>query len=515
MLTIPDGPMRGTPYLLTNEMWRHFLWVYRLFPNAVPHPKYPRPRDGFVYHGTQLRRPQKWGKDPLLAARAAAHALGPVQFDGWDAHGEPVGRPVDTPWVQLAATSEEQTANTFRPLYRMLSEGPIADTPGLDVGETRIKLPEGDGWIEPVTSAARSRLGAPITFAGFTEPHLMRQSDGGLDMARAMKRNLTGMGGSWSEATNAWDPSEQSVAQQTAEAKNPRVFLDHIAPDLEPVDLDDEAAVRERIRIKYGDSARSAGGWVDEDGIYADTQAADTGEGEARRYFLDQVTVGEKDAVSAPVWATLAEPGGLRPGERIVLGFDGSRSRDGTALWACRISDGRLFEIGIWWPEQDQHGEWKVDRLAVDEAVRAAFEAYEVWYLFADPYKWQDYLDTWAGEWPDRVVEFPTTVERRMDTVIERFLTAYKERSLSHDGSEVLAQHATNAALAKGKRKPPREDGEREKTEFYLRVVKKKAGVFIDAFIAALLAYAARGQAIEDGALNEPESGEIEGALMA
>ncbi|SDN73601.1 hypothetical protein [Allokutzneria albata] len=506
-LIIPDGPQRGAPYLLTTEMWNHLLWAYRLKPHAAVHPKYPKPRDGFVYFGTQLRRPQKWGKDPFMATRCIAHALGPVQFDGWDADGEPVGRPVDTPWIQLAATSDDQTDNTYKPLYRMLSEGPLADTPGLDIGETRIKLPDGDGWIEPVTSAARSRLGAPITFGAFTEPHLMCKRDGGLDMARAMKRNLTGMGGSWMEATNAWDPSEQSVAQLTAEAHSPGVYLDHRFADLPRVDIADEDAVRERIVLKYGDSARSNGGWVDEDAIYADTQATDVGESEARRYFLDEVTVGEQDAVNALRWAAAAVLGEtLVPGETIALGFDGSRYRDATTLIACRIRDGRIFHIRTWEPPppspDGNSPKWMVPHAEVDAAVADAFAAYDVRYMFLDPHLWQDYMGLWAGRYPKRVVSFDTRSERLMDRAIERFRTALANGELTHDGHEVLDRHARNAALAKGKRKP-REDDEAVRTgaDHYLRVVKKRAGHLIDAFVAAILAYAARGQAVEDGAL--------------
>lgn len=184
-------------------------------------------------------------------------------------------------------------------------------------------------------------------------------------------------------------------------------------------------------------------------------------------------------------------------------------------LYACRLSDGRIFELGVWWPAYDElSGEWKIDRLEVDATVTAAFEAYEAWYLFGDPYKWQDYMDIWAGRWPNRVVEFPTNVDKRMDEALERFLTALRDRTLTHDGSATLTEHAKNSALAKGKRKPPREDGSRELTEFYMRVVRKKAGKFIDGFVGAVLAYAARGKAIEDGALSQ-ESHDIEGSLMA
>lgn len=503
-VVIPDGPQKGEPYLLTAEMWRHCIWRYRLKPDARPHPRRPRPIDGFVYSGTQLRRPQKWGKDPFMDANVLWHMLGFAQFDGWDADGHPVGRPVDTPRVQVAATSEDQVeATTWRPLLQMIRLGPLIDTPGLDVGDTRIVMPGGDGWAEPVTSSARSRLGNPITMAAVTEPHLMRRSDGGLEMWRNMRRGLTGMGGTWMQVTNNWDPTEKSVAQQTAEAKRAGVFLDFRGDGADQVDLADEQAVRERIRVVYGDSLRTErGGWVDEDSVLADVMATDTGEAEARRFFLDEQVVGSRPAVDLASWdagADTEDP--LRPGEQIVLGFDGSRARDATALVACRLRDGKLFHLRTWLPTQIGE-DWRVDRVDVDRVVTAAFTAYDVLALWADPFRWQDYLDVWAGRWPKRVIEVPTNQQARMDKIIERFLTALRGRVILHNGNATLTEHALNATLRRGKRKAAHEmEGEGRPDDHYLMVTKKKPGALIDAFIAALLAYAARGQAIEDGAL--------------
>lgn len=526
-LIIPDGLRRGDPYVPTPEMARFIVRLYRLRPDARPGPR------ARVYYGAQLRRPQKWGKDPLGAVLHCCEAFADVIFDGWDATGEPVGRPWPTPWQQCAATAEDQTQNTFGPIVTMLRDGPLASTPGLDVGETRIKLPRGEGWIEPVTASARARLGARLNFATFTESHLMAEPDGGVALAKNMKRNLAGMGGTWLEITNAYDPSEQSVAQRTAEAGAPGVLVDDRPPRV-AVDLDDDQALRAELAYVYGDSAADAGGWVDLDRIMEEARAADTGEAEARRYFLNEVRVGSRDVVDPLAWATLARADDpLRPGEAVTLGFDGSRARDATTLQACRIRDGRHFDLKTWEPPPNPEQAWQIPRAEVDAAVSAAFEAYQVWYLLGDPTRWGEYFSLWAGRWPtrwrhnahngrlelgregSRVVEFPVWAEPKFDEAVERWLTDLATEELTHDGSDVLTRHTLNAALAKGRRRPPLEDGSRAPRDHYLKVVKKRSGWLIDALVAAILARHARARAIEDGALNPTGLIELDGSLMA
>jgi hypothetical protein len=163
------------------------------------------------------------------------------------------------------------------------------------------------------------------------------------------------------------------------------------------------------------------------------------------------------------------------------------------------VRDGRLFYGRIWVPaDYDDH---KVPVAEVQAFMRACFTAYEVLYMFADPYMWQDTLAVAAGEWPGRVVEYPTNVEIRMDRAITRALRAYRLDELTHDGHPLSAEHAKNAALAKGKHKPNREGEEEGQPVHYLKVVKKRKGLLIDDFVASILAYEARAKAIEDGAL--------------
>lgn len=495
MVPIPDGERQGQPYRLTNEMLAFLLRYYRLHPAAIV--EEGRPSAPFAYRGGQLMRPQKWGKSPFGGAVCLAEAFGPVRFDGWDAAGEPVGRPHPTPWVQLVATSEEQTDNTWLAVYEMASRGPIADIPGIDIGLLDINLPSG-GKIEPRSASGRARLGARLSFALFDEPHLMTESNGGVLLATTMKRNIGGMGGRWLETTNPYDPSERSIAQRTQESGAADVLIDYRPPPRRP-DLHDDADALEMLRYVYGDSW-----WVDLRRVLADARdpAVCPTTADAMRFFLNRIEVGVSDAVDATRWDSLARPGHLEPGEVIALGFDGSRSRDCTSIVASRLSDGRWFHLRTWDPAD--HPDHRVPRAEVDQVMTDAFAAYDVRYLFMDPYRWQEYADLWEGRWPKRVLEFPTNVDRRMDDAVARFLAVFAG-DFTHDGDPVLAAHAKAAALAKGARRRLRPEEDPSLARHYLKVVKKRETVHIDAFIAGLLAEIARGQAIEDGAFTPPE----------
>lgn len=491
---VPDGYLKGQPYKLTDEMWRFLLHYYRLFEHAAPWPA----TEALAYYGGQLRRSQKWGKDPFGAAILWAEALGPTRFDGWDAAGEPVGAPYPTPLIACLGTSEEQTDNTWRPFVSMAQNGPLIDLPGLDVGLTRCMLP-GGGKVEPVTTSARARLGAPMTMATITESHLFTLQGGFRRVVGAVKRNIAGMDGRWLELTNAWDPTEGSEAQVTAESGNERVYIDTIEPCRVEVLADDEELYRELLR-QYGDSARERGGWVNIRGrIMHEVRSESHLEADRRRFFLNEIVVGQSAFCPPERWDLLARPDEpLQPGEVIALGFDGSKKRDATALVAERLSDRRLFQVRIWERPDDAGPDWHIPTAEVDRVVRDMFGAYRVAVMFADPYKWQDYLDAWAaGFGEQRVVEYPTNVEQRFDKAIDRITTALANGEVTHDGAAVLTQHVRNTVMVKGSKKKARPGEDETLQTHYMKLAKRADGAWIDGTVAAVLAHAAAAHAIE------------------
>ncbi len=493
-VVIPDGYRQGEPYRLTDEMWKFLVHFYRLYPHAEP---WPAP-DALRYTGAQLRRSQKWGKDPFGAAIDLAEGLGPTRFDGWNARGEPVGAPYPTPLIVCLGTSEDQTDNTWRPLLNMIRLGPLINLSGMDAGETRINLPSG-GRMEPVTTSARARLGAPMTFLTLTESHLFTLQGGYRKVCGAVKRNVAGMDGRWLELTNAWDPTEGSEAQVTAESGDDRVYVDTVEPN-RVVDLTDDETLYAELLRQYGDSARERGGWVNIKGrIFHEVRSSRHLEADRRRFFLNEIVVGESVLVDPIRWDLAGREDALVAGEAVALGFDGSKYQDATALVASRIADSRLFCLRVWEKPQGAGRDWRVPGPEVDRVVRDVFAAYRVAVLYADPYRWQDYLDQWAAAFPKRVVEFNTNVEQRMDRAIERFVTSFGEGELTHDGSPHLTRHIKNAVLVKGSRKKPRPGEEDSVTTHYLKMAKRGEAMLIDLAVAAVLAHHARGHAIEDG----------------
>lgn len=484
---IPDGDRLGDPYLLTDEMWAFLVHHYRLKTTAVE----DRWQSAWAHRRSQLVRPQKWGKGPLTAAMICAESVGPVRFAGWDADGEPVGRAWVTPWIQVTATSEDQTDNVYRALRPMIDEGPLADWIP-DTGETRINIP-GGGLIEPVTSSKNARLGQRITFAVQDETHCWIETNGGWAIAATQRRNLSGTGGRAVETTNAWDPSEQSVAQRTSEAKAKDVHRDHrTAP---PCSLANKAERRRALRIAYGDSAKRPNGWVDIDRIDGELQEiAETDPAQAERFYLNRIVAGVGSWLDRDRWDARGEVRDVPPaGTPIVLGFDGSDLDDWTGFRA-ETMDGYQWtptygpdnRPTIWDPA-DWDGQ--VPRLEVDAALDELMTTYDVVRMYADPPYWETEVDTWAAKYGEqKVVRWYTIRVTQMHAAAERLVTdvTKKESTFRHDGCPVTAAHVANARKAA---RPGR------------RYILRKASVNqkIDLGVVSVLAHEAAGDAIKAG----------------
>ena len=484
---VPDGDRAGEPFKLTDDQLHFVAWFYAVDEQGA-----------FRFRRALMVRPQKWGKGPLSAAMICAEAAGPTRFSHFDADGKPVGKPWPTPWIQVVAVSEDQTDNVWTSLVPMIELGNLSATVP-DTGKTRINV-EGQrgsaGLVEPVTSAAVSRLGQRLTFAVHDETHSWTEHNGGMKLADTQRRNLAGMSGRSLETTNAWDPAESSVAQTTFEADLPDVLIDYPEP-LEG-SVRNKRERRKVLKAGYGDAE-----WVDLDRIDAEIEELlPRDPNQAERFFLNRIVAGADRAFDVDVFKALASDHVIPKGAQVTVGFDGSLYNDATGLVVTEMDTGHQVVAGIWERPRDlppDDDTWMVPVAEVNEAVEQIFTDFKVWRMYADPPYWQEAIDRWAGTYGAEIVRYYWTNNRKKTAyALREYRSDMRPGVMSHDGSEPLTRHVGNSI-----RRPT---NMRDDDGHFLWLIGKdgaKSANKIDLAICAALSWRARGDAINSGALKK------------
>lgn len=515
---IPDGFRRGRAFGLYDFQLEYLGNFYLVRGTAVWQPDDPVLGPAFVYRRGLLADPQKKGKGPLSAAHICLEGAGPALFAGWagkdDGYacadfgcgcgweypyevGEPMGMPWPTPLIQVTALSEEQTDNIYGALRPMIDLGPLSDLIP-KTGEEFIRLP-GGGRIDTVTSSAQSRLGQRVTFVPQDEVGLWTVSNRMSKVADTQYRGLAGMGGRASLTTNAWDPSEQSVAQQQFESQAKDIYRQFRQP---PGNLSYRNKVeRRRIhRFVYGEALKERGGHVDLDAIEA--EAADLLErdpAQAERFFGNRIVYGAGAWLREGLWTDAKAEGGNRL--RVCLGFDGSLNNDWTAIRAETI-DGFQF-TPRYGPDQRptawNPAEWggEIPRGEVRTAVDELFTTLEVERAYFDPEDWESEIDAWALRFGDtRVLQWRTNRTTPMYEAIRRFETDLITGLVSNDACPITEVHVANARkVAKpGQKYVLGKPSEQQK---------------IDAAMASILAHEAAADARVAGWTDQPKSTQV------
>lgn len=445
---VPDRDQVGEPLVLTPEQWKFLLYFYRINPHAKLDKNRGIWRLPFIYsRGGQLTRPQKWGKGPFLGAIMATEATGPVLFDGWDADGQPVGKPWSTPIVQISASSEDQTDNVWMSLLPMITLGDFgAEIP--ETGLKRIYLPNG-GWIEPVSSAARSRLGQRITFLGQDQTESWTDHNGGRKLADTQRRNIAGMGGRWLSTCNAWDPSENSVAQYTAEveALEGDVYHDDIEPP-DTLSIRNRTERRKALRYVYGDSY-----WVDIDRVESEIKALlKRDPAQAERWFLNRKNAAESAAWPTDVIDNAVDSESTEPARRsrIVLFADGARYVDSLAIIATDVVTGYQWPIGIWERPEDADDDYEHPLEDVNQAVAEAWKLWDVWRFYCDPQYIEGLVESWQGKYgTKKVIEWRTNRPRQIAHSVRQYTEALGSGEVKLSGDEDFLRHMKNARKQK------------------------------------------------------------------
>jgi hypothetical protein len=461
-LTQPNGPRAGKPFKLTLDQYRFLLHWYALDEEG-----------NWLYHHGVRRLAKGSGKSPFAAVLALLEFLGPVRLDRFDDRlpGGCKGKPVDMPLVQIAATAESQTANTMRMVRAFApKKSKLVEAYGLDPGKTQYyKLPE--GTLEIITSSVTASEGAESTFVVADETEHWKPSNSGPELASTLEDNLAKSGARMLETSNAWVPGIESVAESTWDAwvlqeegklreEGGLVLYDaRLAPP--DTDLADPDSLRSALEWIYGDcdwKRPRPDAAPDVRPIMKRIWSPKAKPSESKRKYLNWPTTAE-DAWTAPEdWAVLTDVTRLvEDGEEIALFFDGSKSRDTTALIGCCIEDGHVFTVGVWEPDSAHDTQSVVPVADVDLAVRRAAERWKVLGFFGDVQEWESFVKVaWPQLFPDLIVQAiggkdPQQIAWDMRGHVYEFTLAaeltldeIESGSFTHDGDSRLARHVTN-----------------------------------------------------------------------
>lgn len=391
-------------------------------------------------------------------AFAELHPEGPVRFDGWDASGNPVGRPVNDPYIPLLAYTVDQVEElAYNVLYVVCTEGPDAEL--FDSGLERIiRLNErgrADGKAVPLAQSPNARDGARTTFQGYDETHRLN-SPRHLAAYETMEANLPKrpLDDPWSMGiTTAGVPGAGSVAEKDkdeAEAiargdvEEPEMFYFH----REAGPHHDLTTLKGRIEAVREASGPAVAAWSDLRGIAKQWDRPGADHRYLERTWLNRWTQADAQAFDAVRWGELARAGFVIPkGDQVAAGFDGSRWKDTTALVVTHLPTGFQHLFGLWIPQECPGGE--VPTGEVDEAVDEVFTRWNVTRLYGDPAQgWDDGLARWSGKHgPKRVVQFYTDSRnlRKTASMCRTYATAIKGGEVTNDGSPVFGGHIANA----------------------------------------------------------------------
>ncbi len=466
----PNGPRAGKPFKPTLDQFRFLLWWYALDEAG----------QWLFNHGVR-RLAKGSGKSPMAAVLALIEFCAPVRLarfddrrDGEDGRlgGRCIGKPVDMPLVQIAATAESQTANTMRMVRAFAPEGSkVVEKYGLDPGKTKYyKLPE--GTLEVITSSATAAEGSEASFIVADETEHWKPSNGGVELAATLADNLAKSGNRMLETSNAYVPGADTVAEGTWDAwlaqeegrtrGQMRILYDaRLAPP--DTDMSDPDSLRKALEWIYGDCdwkkpADDAPPNVKPimERIWSPRARPD----DSKRKYLNWPTAAYDAWVTLEEWKKLADPTVVvDPEEPVVLFFDGSKSKDATALVGCTIDAGHVFTLGTWEPDPNDPDS-TVDFADVDRVVMETFNDYRVVAFFADVREWEQFtLTTWPERYKAEVKVWAAPQARPPQSIAwdmrghsyefakatEACYAEIVEQGFTHDGNSATTRHIANA----------------------------------------------------------------------
>ena len=444
----------GGPWIFTLEQLRFVLWWYAVDEGGR-----------FIYRKGVLQRMKGWGKDPLLAVLCLVELCGPSRVEYrsgrpvYGDDGQPVGVPHPAAWVQVTAVNQAQTTNTMSLLPSLISDK-LRQTYDIKDGAEIVRANGGKCRLVAVTSSYRALEGGRTTFTLLNETHHWIVGNGGIKMYETIDGNATKKDSRYLAITNAYLPSENSVAQKMRESwqaiqdgRTADIGFLYDSLEAHPETPLTPEALAVVLPIIRGDAV-----WLNPKTIIQSVLDTTMPTSRSRRMWLNQI-VAEEDALYTPsdLEPLLDYDLELQAGDEVVLGFDGGKTHDSTALVAIRVKDQAAFLLALEEKPDGPAGEgWEVNRTRIENAVHAAFRTYKVKGFYADVSQWESYIADWTELYREELLVKASETKaiawdmrqgvQKITRAHERVAQAIYDAKIRLDGNALdLRRHILNA----------------------------------------------------------------------
>lgn len=409
-------------------------WQRRMMGEAMSYDE-----DGFpIWRSIVIVAPRKTGKTALLAALSIYRVV------------TSAGRPE----ILLAASSDKQAGRLFDAASRFVRRNPelskmlrVRDHAGEIVRE------DGMGIIYRLSSDPARLHGYNAThivcdeLAQWITPQLRRAyaalTSGGGARSAPQVFTITTAGEAQTRHSSILGVILDAAEEAEDQNRSPGLLVSRIwnaktlvwgyeAPTSNPRDID---------AMKLANPAT----WITKDFLKRQADNPELSDAQVLQLHGCVWAASESTWVSPEAWKNaLNKNRRLEDGEQVVLGFDGSYSRDATALVASTL-DGFVSPIAVWERPEGADRNWKIPRQDVDDIIALQMERFEVVELVCDPPGWASEIEHWRETYGEVVLDFPTNERKRMSAACERFRAGVLEGVLTHDGNHVLSRHVGHA----------------------------------------------------------------------
>jgi len=364
-LVFAEGDYYGKPFRL-SPFERDFVWrAYELNPDGSRR-----------YRQAVLGLPKGNGKTELAAAIGCAEFVGPVVFNGWDTDGRPRRSTRRlSPDIPVAAGSLKQANTLFSAAKIMLTKGRLRDQ--VDPSQLEIHLVGRPGKLYRVAAEAGTNDGWRPTFVLADELHewtcTCSNFDGQhLDACKARVHEVLSNGRA--KRKNAWELNISTAGwnlrsvlgqlyergkriEAGLEDEDGFLFVWYEATPAEgrdTIDFADAADVRRALE----EANPAAGDFLPMENLLA--HAREKHEATVSRYHMNRWISSPHHWIHTEQWDAAADPTPLPPyGTEVTLGFDGSYSRDSTALVVATVDDPvRLWVVAAWERPDERDLDW-------------------------------------------------------------------------------------------------------------------------------------------------------------